>query len=70
MFSSNDPRLLKRGYSAAEAVRSMLSVPDHNDDIPTDVTRLIAALDAQDAEMTAGENEFLDELTQRDSFRR
>ncbi|MBR0866294.1 hypothetical protein JQ614_32210 [Bradyrhizobium diazoefficiens] len=65
MPSSNDPRLLKRAASPAESLQRMRAVPDHNDDAKTIVEKLIAAASAQDAEMTAGEEDFLRELDER-----
>lgn len=65
MPSSNDPRLLKRAASPEESLQRMRAVPDHNDDAATVVAQLIAAASAQDAEMTAGEEDFLRELDER-----
>jgi hypothetical protein len=69
MPSSTDPRLLNRACTPAEALKRMRAVPDDNNDDPTDVAIWIANAKAQDAEMTAGENDFLNELSKRQKAR-
>jgi len=69
MPSSNDPRLLNRAHAPAEALKRMHAVPDDNDDEATKVAVWIDNANAQDADMTAGENDFLNELSKRQKAR-
>ncbi|MEA2991190.1 MAG: hypothetical protein QOD40_110 [Alphaproteobacteria bacterium] len=65
MPSSNDPRLLRKPYHPAETMARMRAVPDDNEASASEVDTWIANLCAQNEEMTAGEEDFLNGLRRR-----
>jgi hypothetical protein len=57
MPSSNDPRLLQRPYHPAETMARMRRIPDDSHDVKSEVDQWIANADAQNEEMTVGEEQ-------------